>query len=478
MTISSTTRKAGPFPGNGVTVALPFTFKVFTSTDVLAVKAVTATGVETTLTLGTDYTVSLNPNQNANPGGTLTLTAAHATGTTVTLASQVANTQGTDLTNAGGFYPAVINDALDRATIQIQQLAEKLSRVLTFGISSGASGTLPNPTPLGLLGWNSAGTALQNFAGVAGAAVSTFMANVVAAVDAAAAQTALGASVVGRAVFGAVDAAAARIALGAQVAGNYADAGANTNITKLTAITDYTGSLAFRSFLSGLTLSTAGSSATMSIAAGVAMDSTNTCLMQLAATSKTTSGWVGGSAVGGLDTGTIANNTGYHFYVILRPDTGVVDVVFSLSSTSPTLPTNYTQYRRIGWGKINGSGQWTKFIQSGDQFLWDSPPLDVNAATPGTAAVLYALSVPSGVRVIVDLNVASNASSSLLYLSCPDVADLAPSATVAPVSQVSNNLGIARVVTNTSSQIRIRSSVNAAHVVATLGWVDTRGRDL
>lgn len=233
MTISSTTRKAGPFPGNGVTVALPFTFKVFTAADVLAVQAVTATGVETTLALGTDYTVSLNADQDTTPGGTLTLVTAHATGTTVTLTTQIENTQGTDLTNLGGFYPKVINDALDRATIQIQQLAEKLSRVLTFGISSGASGTLPNPSPLSVLGWNAAGTALQNFAGGASAAVSSFMATVVAAVDAVAAQTALGATTVGRALFGAADAAAARTAIGAQVAGSYATSGANTNITSL-----------------------------------------------------------------------------------------------------------------------------------------------------------------------------------------------------------------------------------------------------
>ncbi len=245
MTISSSTRKAGPFPGNGVTVAYPFTFKVFTQADVLAVRAVTATGLETTLALGSDYTISLNGDQNTSPGGTLTMLVAAPTGSTVTLTSQVANTQGVDLTNLGGFYPAVINNALDRATIQIQQLAEKVSRALTFGISSGASGSLPNPSALALLGWNAAGTALQNFAGGASAAVSTFMASVVAAVDAAAAQTALGATTVGRALFGATDAAAACTAIGAATAGplaasgitGAAASGANNDITSLTGLT-------------------------------------------------------------------------------------------------------------------------------------------------------------------------------------------------------------------------------------------------
>ena len=141
MTISSSTRKAGPFTGNGVTVAFPFAFKVFSTADVLVVQAVTSTSVETTLTLGTNYTVVLNADQNANPGGTITALVAPATGYTLTATSQVSNLQSLDLTNAGGFYPAVINTALDRATIQIQQLAEQLTRTVKVTISSGIDPT-------------------------------------------------------------------------------------------------------------------------------------------------------------------------------------------------------------------------------------------------------------------------------------------------------------------------------------------------
>jgi hypothetical protein len=87
VTISSSIRKAGPFPGNGVTTAFPFTFKVFSTADLLAVQAVTLTGAETTLALGANYTVSLNADQNANPGGTVTALVAPPTGETITLAS-------------------------------------------------------------------------------------------------------------------------------------------------------------------------------------------------------------------------------------------------------------------------------------------------------------------------------------------------------------------------------------------------------
>lgn len=143
MTISNSSRKAGPFTGDGATVALPFSFKVFSAADLLVVQSVVATGVETTKVLGTDYTVALNADQNATPGGTVTMLAPAPTGTTTTLTSQVAYTQSTDLTNAGGFYPKVINDALDRATIQIQQLSEKIGRLLGFPLSEALTTTLP-----------------------------------------------------------------------------------------------------------------------------------------------------------------------------------------------------------------------------------------------------------------------------------------------------------------------------------------------
>ena len=135
MTISSSTRKAGPYTGNGVTTVFSFSFKVFKAADVEVVRTDLA-GTESILVLGTDYTVALNSNQNSNPGGTITATTAPASGIKITITSAIAYTQLTDLTNQGGFYPAVINDALDRATIQIQQLNEQVGRAAKLPISS------------------------------------------------------------------------------------------------------------------------------------------------------------------------------------------------------------------------------------------------------------------------------------------------------------------------------------------------------
>lgn len=169
MTISSTNRKAGPYAGNDVAVAFPFSFKVFSASDLYVVRA-DSTGAETPLTLTTDYTVSLNSNQDSNPGGTITLPAALASIYTLTIASQLENLQPTDLTNQGGFYPKVITNALDRLTILVQQLAESVSRSLKTAISTpdGVSSQLPKPVAGNLLGWSTDGTAISNFAAQTG----------------------------------------------------------------------------------------------------------------------------------------------------------------------------------------------------------------------------------------------------------------------------------------------------------------------
>ena len=135
MTISSTTRIA-QHNGNGSASTFAFSFKVFAASDLQVIRLTNSTGVETTLALTTDYTVALNGNQNTNPGGSITLVAgALAVGFTLTITSDIANLQPTDLTNQGGFYPEVITDALDRATIQIQQLADGKERAVRAPVS-------------------------------------------------------------------------------------------------------------------------------------------------------------------------------------------------------------------------------------------------------------------------------------------------------------------------------------------------------
>lgn len=145
MTISSTTRKAGPFAGNGVNTSFPFSFKVFDDTDV-ELLLVDPNGNETTLVLDSDYSIALNADQNNAPGGTITYPK---TGTPLASTYQlialgdVPNDQPTDLTNSGGFYPDVIMNMVDRSTVQIQQLAEVVSRSIVVTPADTTAPTLP-----------------------------------------------------------------------------------------------------------------------------------------------------------------------------------------------------------------------------------------------------------------------------------------------------------------------------------------------
>ena len=163
MTISSEVRKAGPYTGNGVTTAFPFAFKVFSADDVVVIQTNTA-GVETTLTY-TDYGITLNPDQDAAPGGTVNMVSAPAADYLLTITSRVQNLQPLELTNQGGFYPTTINDALDRLTILSQQNSERIGRSVKVAISSGVTeedATLPTSQPNTVMAWNSTGTALVN----------------------------------------------------------------------------------------------------------------------------------------------------------------------------------------------------------------------------------------------------------------------------------------------------------------------------
>lgn len=247
-----------------------------------------------------------------------------------------------------------------------------------------------------------------------------------------------------------------------------------------------------RGYIDGLILSNNGTDASndIDISAGVAVDDGAAVMMKLSATltKRLDAAWAVGSGNGGLDTGAEATSTWYHVWLIRRPDTGVVDALFSLSATAPTMPTNYTQKHRLG-AVFNDSGSVLRpFMQRGNQFWWKTPPaLDVSVTNLGTSRTLYTLSVPTGVVVEAIFNMAlADAAVQVVYFTCPDVDDVAPSSTVSPLGTAQNvaahghqgDAGLLRVLTNTSAQIGARSTAaNTDLDIATLGWIDPRGQN-
>jgi hypothetical protein len=173
MTVPATLRRAGPFSGTGSSIACPFTFRVFSAADIEVRKA-TAAGVESVVTSG--LTITINADQDATPGGSVSLTAA--SGETVVIVGATPYSQTLDLPSGGNFSPRAVENALDRTTFQVQQLAEEVGRALALpATATTVDAQLPVPAGNRYLGWNAAGTALVNREGTGAANAEDVTAN-------------------------------------------------------------------------------------------------------------------------------------------------------------------------------------------------------------------------------------------------------------------------------------------------------------
>lgn len=124
-------RLAGPFTSEGQS-RLPFGFLIFEKTDVYVATADDPEAQAKMLVYGQDYSVEMNADQTATPGGTVVLTTPIVKGNIFVVGSAVAYTQNMQLTNYSRFPPEIINEAMDRVVVQIQQLVEELARCLTI----------------------------------------------------------------------------------------------------------------------------------------------------------------------------------------------------------------------------------------------------------------------------------------------------------------------------------------------------------
>jgi len=112
VTIANQTNRTSAVGSGVIGQEVPFTFPITATSDLLVKSRVIATGVETTLTETTDYTVSIS----GDTGGTLTTVTAVAATSEIHLIRNTPKTQSLDLEAGGSFNAENVEDAIDKNT--------------------------------------------------------------------------------------------------------------------------------------------------------------------------------------------------------------------------------------------------------------------------------------------------------------------------------------------------------------------------
>ena len=242
MTVSSALNRIS-FAGNGSTTAFatsPVVF--FDAADLDVYVVVDSTGVATLKTITTHYTVTGGDGST----GTVTMLTAPVSGETLLIVRTMDATQVADFVQNDPSDAEVAEDALDKLTMLVQQLDERLDRVVTIPISetgTDANSILPFDRASKFLSFDGSKNILASVGTDGGTPTSAFMATVLDDTTAAAARTTLdvpsNAEAILDAIFDAkgdliVATAAdtpARVAVGAQGHGLVADSAAAAGVS-------------------------------------------------------------------------------------------------------------------------------------------------------------------------------------------------------------------------------------------------------
>lgn len=162
-TVSSTTNQV-IYNGDGVTSTFAFSFNVFNSAsenDLVVSKQNITSGAITTLTLTTDYTVSLT---HAIPSpGTITLTAgALASGYKLSILRQLPLTQNVRIADNSATPAATTNAVYDRLVMSDQQLQQQLTRAILQNPFATTGISLPAGVAGLVLCWDPTATTITN----------------------------------------------------------------------------------------------------------------------------------------------------------------------------------------------------------------------------------------------------------------------------------------------------------------------------
>jgi len=142
MTVS-TTKAEQVHTGNDAATSFPTNFKVLEAADLTVQLRIIATGVETTLQNGVDYTVS-NLGDDAGATVNYPITGDPLASTEqLILARESTFTQPDSIRNQTGFFASILEDGYDRVVMMAQENRARVERTLQVAIGTNLDPRLP-----------------------------------------------------------------------------------------------------------------------------------------------------------------------------------------------------------------------------------------------------------------------------------------------------------------------------------------------
>jgi len=225
--------------------------------------------------------------------------------------------------------------------------------------------------------------------------------------------------------------------------------------------------------------------------AGKITDSTGRLpIINTAITKQIDAAWVAGNNAGGLFSGSVAADTTYHLFVIVKDSDLSVDAGFDTDPEAANIPVGYTAYRRIASLYTDASANLVQFYQRGDLFslvsiIQNETDLNVDQGDYTD----YGISAPTGLTNLVARNFIKAWSDGLQFsIRIAPTTDVAPD----PVPSVNSDgyqlnvfgydVDSAESVFDTpigvNAQIRLRA-INESSTrrvdIKSIGWIDDRG---
>lgn len=164
MTVLSTENRV-QYSGDGVSVAFPYAKLFLEQNDLVVVSTNLSTLVDTVRTLNVNYTIVGNVDLSGvyPDGANVVFTVPPTALERITIYRQTDLTQGTDLEENDDLPANVLERALDKLTILLQQISDDVERSIKFSVTSllGIEISL-TPEASKFIRWNSTANGLEN----------------------------------------------------------------------------------------------------------------------------------------------------------------------------------------------------------------------------------------------------------------------------------------------------------------------------